>query len=203
MLMNRRQMLKSSAVTAAVLPIAAGLTLTTTGCNTNWIDTAIADLPTAVDIATSLLGIVTVATGNGTLDASIAALISTGATAVKAGLITLEALINDYKAAPSSSILDKIDAALTDLQTNLASILQISGIKNQALQVTIATAVGLAIATISAIQLLVPAAPVSSALRRSAPRKLTKPSIVPEKAQIVSMFNAVVVLNGYADFQVK
>lgn len=203
MQMNRRQLLKSSAITAAVLPVATGLSIATTGCSTSWIDTAIADLPTAVSIATSILGIVAVATGNGVLSTDIAALINTAATAAKAGLLTIEALIQDYKTSPNASILDKIDVALTDLQTNLSAILQVGGIKNQALQVTIATAVGLAIATISAIQLLIPAAPKSSALRRAAVQKVKTKVVVPQKEQIVSMFNAVVVLNGYADFQVK
>lgn len=202
-MMNRRQLLKSSAITAAVLPVATGLTLATTGCSTNWIDVAIKDIPTAEGIANSILGIAALASGNGTLDAPLAALVNTAGTMVIAGLTTLEALINQYKTAPNSSVLDKIDVALTDLQTNLGSILQVSGIKDSNLQIAISTAVGLAIAVISAIQTLVPAAPVSSALRRAASHKLLKATVVPDSAQISSMFNAVMVLHGFEQFQVK
>lgn len=202
-MMNRRQLLKSSAITAAVLPVATGLTLATTGCSTSWIDTAIKDIPVAEGIAQSILGIAALAGGNGAMDPAIAALIKVAGTAVTAGLTTLEALINQYKTAPNSSVLDKIDVALTDLQTNLGSILQVSGIKDANLQIAISSAVGLAIAVISAIQTLVPAAPVSSAVRRAASHKLVKATVVPSADQIASMFNAVMVLHGFEQFQVK
>lgn len=203
MQMNRRQLLKSSAITAAVLPVATGLTLATTGCSTSWIDIAIKDIPVAEGIANSILGIVALASGNGTLSSADATLIEAAGTAILAGLTTLEALIKQYKAAPNASVLDKIDVALTDLQTNLASILKVGGIKDSNLQIAISTAVGLAIAVISAIQTLVPAAPVSSAVRRAAPQKLLKATVVPDSAQIVSMFNAVLVLHGFYSFQIK
>lgn len=203
MQLNRRQLLKSTAIAAVTLPIASAAVLSTTGCSTAWIETALADLPTAEGIAQSILGIVALASGNGTMDIAIAALISTAGTAVQAGLVTLQALITDYKATPSSTTLDKIDAALTDLQTNLASILSVGGIKNSDLQVAISTAVGLAIAVVSAIQTLIPAAPVSTAVRRAAPNKLLKPTVVPSKEQISSMYNAVMVLHGFSAYQVQ
>lgn len=200
---NRRQILKSSAIAAITLPVASVSTLSMVGCSTSWIDTAIADIPTAEAIANSILGIVALATGNGSLDASIAVLINTAGTAVTAGLATLQALITDYKTAPNSSILDKIDVALTDLQTNLGAILQVAKVKDSNLQISISTAVGLAIAVVSAIQTLVPAAPVSSAIRRAAPVKLLKPTVVPKKEDIASLYNAVMVLHGFAAYQVK
>lgn len=200
---NRRQLLKNTAIAAAVLPAASALTIGTTGCSTAWIDTAIKDIPTAEAIANSVLQIVALASGNGTLDSVIGGLITTAGNLVTAGLATLESLINDYKAAPSASTLDKIDAALTDLQTNLGSILTTAGIKDANLQIAISTAVGLAIAVVSSIQTLIPAAPVSSAVRRAASVSLVKPTIVPTAAQISSLYNAVVVLHGFAQFQVK
>jgi hypothetical protein len=200
---NRRQLIKNTAIAAVTIPAASALTIGTTGCSTAWIDTAIKDIPTAESIAQGVLQIVALASGNGTLDAAIGGLITTAGNLVTAGLTTLESLINDYKATPSGSTLDKIDAALTDLQTNLGSILTISGIKDANLQIAISSAIGLAIAVVSSIQTLVPAAPTSSAVRRAAAVSLVKPTIVPTAAQISSLYNSIVVLHGFAQFQVK
>lgn len=207
--MDRRTFITRTAAVAAATPFVGLSVAPLVGCSTNWIDTAISDIPTAVSIADSVLGIVGLAIGNGTLDASVGAIISGAATTANAGLVTLKALIQDYQASPDASTLQKIDAALTDVRQNLQSILTTAGIKNAALQVTISTAVTLALSALSAIQLLIPIGSSSSAtmLKVSGPRhtqqELITKTHLPSSDNVKTMFNAVAVTQGYGTFQIK
>src|SRR5882757_1353407 len=161
--LSRRKFALGSLAVAAVSVTA----LTTTGCDTSWINTAIADIPTAEAIITSFVGIAAAASGDTELVAAAQALIVAAGTAAKAGLTTLQALISGYKTAPDASILDKIDTALTDVATNLSSILAVVGIKNDSLRTTIFTAVSLALVAVQAIQMLIPAAATATASRKA------------------------------------
>lgn len=207
--MDRRTFITRTATVAAVAPFIGLSVEPLMGCSTAWIDTAINDIPTIVSVSDSILGIVGLAVGNGTLDGAVEAIISAAATATNAGLVTLKALILDYQAAPSASILQKIDAALTDVQTNLQSILMTAGIKNAALQVTISTAVALALATLSAIQLLIPVGSSASATMlntgraRHTQQELVTKTHLPSSDNVKTMFNAVAVTQGYGPFQIK
>jgi len=188
-----------SLAVAAVSAVA----LTTTGCDTSWINTAIADIPTAESIITSFVGIAAAATGDAQLAAASQALIVAAGTAAKAGLATLQALIDGYKTSPNASILDKIDTALTDVATNLSSILAVVGIKDDALRTTIFTAVSLALVAVQAIQLLIPAAATATASRKAAQVQLKKKAILLTKDQLASLFNTSVTINGYPQYQIQ
>lgn len=196
--MDRRQFIRGSALVAA----ATTTSLVSLGCSTDWISTAIQDLPTAENIVQSLAAIIAAATGNALIVPAVSALIDAAIKSVSLGLSTLQSLITGYKVTKDGSILDKIDAALTDLQSNLSSIFEIAGIKNTSLQTAIFTAVGLLISVVSAIQTLIPAAPAASSLRKAGPNKLRKVTIIPTADQIRSQVNAVFVLKGFDAFQV-
>ena len=208
--MDRRTFITRATTVAAVTPF-IGLSMgPLMGCSTGWIDTAISDIPTIVSIADSILGVVGLAVGNGTLASATGVIISGAATAVNAGLVTLKALIQDYQTAPNATVLQKIDAALTDVRQNLQAILMAGGIKNAALQVTISTAVTLALSALSAIQLLIPVGSVASAttLKASGNYRHTKQELVtkthlPSSDNVKTMYNAVAVTQGYGAFQIK
>src|SRR6185312_11586036 len=107
--MDRRTFITRATTVATVTPF-IGLSMEPLmGCSTGWIDTAISDIPTIVSIADSILGVVGLAVGNGTLASATGVIISGAATAVNAGLVTLKALIQDYQTAPNATVLQKID----------------------------------------------------------------------------------------------
>lgn len=181
------------------------------GCSTSWITTAENDLPAIVQIATSIISIVALASGNGTLAANAAAEANTYATTVKNDLTLLQTLISDYKSSPSSTVLQKIDAALSDITQNLQSILTAVHVNNTSLQSTIATAVSLALSAVAAVQLLIPVTTAladrytlqTSAERVSRQSELVTKTVLPSAANLKTMFNAVAVQNGYGSYQVK
>src|SRR6185312_509490 len=148
--MDRRQLLKMSAAASAVLAVPS-VTILTTGCDTSWTQKAIDDIPTISNIVGSILSIV--ALGNPALSPEVASAINAALTAASAALVTLQTLINDYKASKDASVLVKIDAALADVQTNLSAVLEVAHVKDPALQATISTGISLAMTVISAIEL--------------------------------------------------
>jgi hypothetical protein len=211
--MNRRNFLTRSGAALALAPLAGSAALfTTTGCSTSWINTAIADIPTAIAIAQSISAIVTLATGNALITPAAAALIETAASVAKAGLLTLQDAINTYQKNPSTTTLAKITDTLNQLLTDLPNILPTLTFTDQATKVAITTGITLLISVLSSIQLLIPA-PVIAAGTRSASRNLSSARVilanknakivVPSVDQIKSQFNSVVALNGYADVAIN
>jgi hypothetical protein len=203
--MDRRSLLKFGSLalaSTAIVPLA--------GCTSpSWLNTALDDLPTITNIVASIISIV--ALGNPALTPELTTVINVALAAAKAALVTVQALIQDYKSQPNDSTITKLDAALSDLQSHLASILQIAGIKDAALQATIATGISLAISVVSAIQLLIPAPTVASrttALATGVNRDAAK-NAVPQKITVVNstnlkmMYNVVASSCGYAGQVVK
>ena len=106
--MNRRQFtghLVAGAATAAL----AGTTITMEGCTTDWITTAINDLPTIVSIATTVATIVADALGAGAISPAVAAIIKTASEAAQVALATVQQLVKDYQASPNATVLQKIE----------------------------------------------------------------------------------------------
>lgn len=200
--MDRRQLLKVATVASA--GIALSSTAFMVGCDSSWINTALNDLPTIEAIVGSLVSIV--ALGDPALSPAVSAAINIAFETIKAGLVTVQALVSDYKVSSSASVIGKIDAALTDLQTNLSQVLQLAQIKNAALQATIATGIALAISVVSTIQLLIPAqvaATRGAALNVTVDRAVAKQAI-PQKIKVVDsntvklMYNVVASSAGYS-----
>jgi hypothetical protein len=206
--MNRREIIKMSGIAVAAISIAPAVVVMD-GCDTSWVKTAIDDLPTIKAIINSILSIVSL--GDPALTPAVSAAINLALAASNAALITLQALITDYNAAPSSSIIAKIDAALTDLQTNLSGVLAAAQIKNAALQATIATGIALAISVVSAISLLIPSSASSSkstSLAVYTPKDKAV-SAVPQKIKITDsatiklLYNVVAASAGYTSQVVR
>lgn len=204
---TRRQFLTRSAVTLVALPL-AGSALT--ACSTSWITTAVADIPTAISIADSVSAIIALATGNSLITPAVSASIAIVATAVKAGLLTLQDLINQYQVSKSVTILGKIEDTLTQLLADLSNLLPTLTFADQATKVAITSGVSLLIGVLSAIQVLIPSTLGGSAVvtatrsrRAAANVKLAPATVLPTSAQIKSQFNAVVFLNGYESAIIK
>lgn len=108
------------------------------GCGSSTIDTVLRDLPIAVDIATSVISIVS--PGNAELTKEV----TEYAGKVSGDLKLIENLISQYKsnlAATPDGVLGQIDAALNDAQNNLGAILQAVGTGDPKVTAAVAAAV--------------------------------------------------------------
>lgn len=196
--MKRREFIGTLTAGAATLAL-GGFSLEMEGCSTSWITTALNDLPVIVNIATTVAMIVADALGGSVISPAVAAIIQTAAQAVSTGLVVVQQLIAQYQANPSASIIQKIDAALTDVQANLQSILSAAHIDNPALQATIAGIIGLALTVVGAIISILPApAPVAGGAKVArVPMKPLSPSQIKERA------NSILNHNGYGNYDLK
>lgn len=179
--------------TKAGVSIILALALVISGCSAAWIQTAIDDVPVVLQIATSIISIIQ--TANGVEDPAVMNEATQAAAAAKNDLQTLQTLVTDYQAAAAAdkpNFVGKIDAALAVSQKDLSAILAAFHVKNQNLQLTVATSVGLALSTLAAIQALIPA--------QAAKVSAAKP---PKPAALKNEFNSVVSSHGYAQFKVK
>ena len=131
------------------------------GCGSSAIDTVLADLPIAVDIAASVINIVS--PGNVELTNEV----TEYAGKVSGDLKLIESLISQYKAnlakAPAG-VLGQINTALNDAQNNLGAVLQAVGVKDA--KVTAAVA-----AAISSVKLIL--GDVAVVVQNSAPPAVT------------------------------
>lgn len=174
-------------------------TIPMTGCSTSWINTALQDLPVLVQIATSILSIVSAAQGNGTLPAAEAAQITSISNQVKSDLQLVQSLVTQFQTTGSTTLLGQIDAALTSVQSNLQAILTAAHIGNVALQTTITTSISLALTVVVAIQSLVPVSPTPAPAARVA-RVPMKP---PKAADIKTDYNAILQANGFSAYAIS
>jgi len=178
------------------LAIGLAVMMFVTACNTSWINTALADLPVIIQIATNIAAIVGTAQGQAN-NTQVTAEIQAVAATAKTGLLAIQALVNSYNSAPAAqktTILGQIDAGLTAVQANLQQILTAARILNPQLQATVTGIVTLAEGTLLAIQTLVPAPKVGAA-----PNEVQPPS----PAALKASYNAIVFQGGYGQFSIQ
>jgi hypothetical protein len=188
--------MKTRGMRSGILAIVLSVSLVGSGCNTSWLNTAIADLPIVISILTSVLKIVAIAQGKGADSAMVKEVQDIGNQATQ-DLTTVQKLINDYKtasAADKPGILGKIDAALNSSQKDLQGILAAFHVKDTATQTAISVGVGLAVTTVEAIISLLPPAksagmPTAMTVKKAPPHKPDKPEDLKAK------YNAIVSAN--------
>lgn len=148
--------------TALIFIAASGVAME--GCPTasQWVDIAIANLPTILQV---VAGIVAIA-GDPSVTPQLETEIKRIAGEVTKDLNTAKDLISQYKTKADATLLDKIDASLIDAQRNLGDLLKAFHVSNPALMATIAASIGLAITTVIAVQATVPAPAGAPAARR-------------------------------------
>lgn len=183
------------------------LALVVAGCSTSWINTALADLPVITEVALNIASLVAgaqSANSNGASSAnSVATEVQNIAAQVKSDLTLVQSLITSYQSATPAQkpvLVQKISAALADVQTNLNAILTAVHVKDAALQATITAAVGVAVTTIVSIESLLPQpapAPTPGTVRAS---HAVKPA---SASQLKKQFNAIFVANGFPQAEVK
>lgn len=172
--MNRRNFL-ATAGAGAVGASAVGLE----GCSASqWLTIALNDLPTILQIVTSIISIVGAASGSAT--ASAVALANTAASKASDAIKEAQAFLAQYQANKTNTLLGNVDDALATAQAQLGSILSILNINSPTLQATLSAAIGSALTIIVAVQSLVPApvpaptpTPTPAASRRAKLSKVT------------------------------
>ena len=146
----------------AVLLIMSTMAFT---CNVaQWIGRAEQDLPIVLQIITNILAVAAPQfspTVQATGAASLAGLqLLCGNVTSSAKVCDPNSLIGQYQAATDvsakTSLLQKIDDALTVVQSHLQEILTAAHVANPAIQAAVTSAVTLALSTLLAIQLLIP-----------------------------------------------
>jgi hypothetical protein len=185
--MNRRDLIISTAA-LCMFPLE--------GCDTTWINTAVADIPAVQSVVVAILGISLAA--NPILDAAVLAGIKIASTAATEGLVTLQAIMVAIQKNPNASNLKKAELALQSVMTNLNGILAAAHVDNPGLQATIAAGVALGLETLSTILSLIP--------QKQSASRLVKPGTSPKlltASQIKTQFNKVATANGYSSHTIK
>jgi hypothetical protein len=148
-------------------------TVTLGGCNATQVEAdiqkVIALLPTAVNIAGSILNIVAAAEGSSTSSAGMLALVKAGSGQVQSDLTLANSLVAQYQtdlASAPAGVIGQIDAAVADAQQNITAILAAVHIENP----TIVAAVNSAVASIQTVILALIAVLPVAAVAASFPR---------------------------------
>ena len=159
----------------ASLALVLAFVLFTTACTASWIKVALADLPILVQMALNISALVSTVHGQPPSQAEIDAINKIGAEA-QTDLTLLQSLYDQYQSNPTTTNLQKIQAAIATLNTNLPALLEAAHISNATLQLEVSSAVQLILATVSSFAALMPnSAPVSmkaSAVKPPTPKQL-------------------------------
>lgn len=160
--------MKPTSKSKPVLALVLAITLTTTACSTQWITTALQDLPVLTQMALNLASLVSVLASGQQASAAETAVIQNISVQASRNLNLLEGLCADYKASRDAATLQKIQTAISDLNRNLPALLQSAHIANPVLSTRVAAAVNLILSTVNSLAALMPQnAPVTS---RTAPQ---------------------------------
>jgi len=148
--------LNSISKSKTVLAIVLSISLLATGCSSQWISIALADLPVLTQMALNIGTIIsTLQSGKQVSSADAAAIQNISAQASK-DLNLLEALYNEYKANPSTNAMQKIQSVIADINLNLPALLQAAHIGDPVLSARIAAAVNLILTTVASFAALIP-----------------------------------------------
>ena len=139
-----------------VLAIVLSISLLTTGCKTDWISIALADLPVLTQMALNIGTIATTLQSGRQISSADAAAIENISAQACRDLNLLQSLYNEYKSNPAASTLQTIRNVIADLQHNLPTLLQAAHFGNAALSLRIGAAVDLILATVASIAALIP-----------------------------------------------
>ncbi len=193
---------------AALLAVAtAAITLPELeGCSlSSWLTTVEGDLPEILNIITSILAVVTAATGSGTIATDVTAKVDAAVKTFQALLTTLQSSVAAYSANKSAGNLAALIAALQAAQAGVPNVIStISLITSPTVATVIVAGFGTAITILSAIEALVPGAAPAAMKAAAAQLQSTASNKIqlPNKETLRTSFNAVLILHGYAQFQI-
>lgn len=167
----------------AALAIVLSISLLATGCSAQWINVALADLPVLTQMALNIGTIVTTLQSGKQISAADAAAIQNISAQASKDLNLLQALYNEYKANPGAGTLQKIQAAIADLNLNLPALLQAARVGNPVLSARVAAAVNLILTTVASFAALMPPTGRMPTMQKAARRQASIPSATDLKKQ--------------------
>ena len=173
----------------ALLALTLAISLATTGCSSQWISVALADLPVLVQMALNIATFTETAQGKVISAADQAAIQGISSEASK-DLKLLQTLYNEYKANPSDAGLQKINAAIGVVRQNLPELLQAAHISDPALAQQVTAGVNLILTTVESFTELIPSSPSSTSKAVNVhAQKVSKASAVPSPAELKMKWN--------------
>lgn len=175
--------MRSHSRSKAVLVALLSLSLLATGCSSEWINVALADLPVLVQMALNIGTVVTALQSGQQLSAADAAAIQNISNEAGKDLNLLQTLYNDYKTNANAATLQKIQGVIADINTNLPALLQAAHINDAALSTRVTTAVNLILTTVNSFATLIPASGAAAANPRVAKAKTSIPHAADLKKQ--------------------
>ncbi len=138
----------------AVLSIA----LATTGCSSQWMSVALADLPALTQMALNIATLVTALQSGKQIDpAEITAVQNISAEASR-DLSLLQSFYNEYRANPNTTTLQKIQSTIANINQSLPVLLQSAHISDPVTAARVAAGVNLILTTVSSFAALMPQA---------------------------------------------
>jgi hypothetical protein len=168
-----------------ILSLLLCISLLATGCSANWISVALEDLPVLTQMALNIGSLATtLQSGQQLTPAESAAIQNISAQAGK-DLNLVQALYTEYKQSPNPATIQKIQAAITDINQNLPALLQAAHIGNAALSAKISAAVNLILTTVDSFALLIPANVSQGAAIQASVQK----SALPHAADLKKQWN--------------
>lgn len=175
-----------------VLAIALALSLAATGCSSQWISVALADLPVLVQMALNLATFAETAQGK-VISAADEAAIQNISNEASKDLNLLQSLYNEYKANPSEAELQKINAAIVVIQQNLPALLQAAHISDAALSAKVTAGVNLILTTVESFAALMPqSSGASSSAAVNVHARLARGVAVPTVSELKKTWNETV-----------
>jgi hypothetical protein len=125
------------------------------GCTTTWVTEAQGIVAVLLPAALNILAVITALSGK-TITPGTVSEISTITAKITASLTLINSLITSYTIANATTLIPKIDAALADIQGNLASILTLANVSDPATTAKITALVGLFESEIESLVALLP-----------------------------------------------
>ncbi len=136
--------------------IVLSISLLLTGCNSQWLSTAIADLPVLTQMGLNIATLVATLQTGQQVNPKDATAVQTLSSEIARDLNLLQGLYNQYKTSPSADTLQKIQSTITLLSNNLPSLLQSADISDPALSTRVTAGVNLILTTVSSFAALMP-----------------------------------------------
>src|SRR5580698_2779716 len=168
-----------------VLAILLSISLIATGCSTQWISIALADLPALTQMALNLGTIITTLESGQQINPTEAAAIQNISAQASKDLNLLATLYNQYKANPGTSTLQKIQSVIADIDQSLPVLLQAAHISDPVLSARVTAGVNLILTTVASFATLIPqtAASAQPAAREAIRQQVALPKVSDLKKQ--------------------
>jgi len=175
--------MNSNSISRTVLAVVLSVSLLATGCNSQWISVALADLPVLTQMALNIAALVATLQTGAQLNPTEALAIQNISAEASKDLTLLQSLYNQYKANPSADTLQKIESLIQSTGQNLPTLLQAAHISDPALSARIAAAVNLILTTVNSFALLIPQAP------SSVPKTARRDAVIPRPKDLKKQWN--------------